>query len=162
MLRFLLQDDVKVNITFAKIRLKSNLNTKKTIMFTKKSLLFTKLGFTRLHSGFLCDIQGFVQVIPGTYKSDYSINNTAIDKIDLKANCIDGSIGNGFWEPILYSFALDQPPGYKLFREPRIKLFKVKKSGLSHFTFYLQDDDHKAVNFNGETVIFTCQLIKIC
>ena len=28
-------------------------------------------------------------------------------------------------------------------------------------TFYLEDGDHKSVNFNGETVNFTCQLNKI-
>ena len=28
-------------------------------------------------------------------------------------------------------------------------------------TFYLEDDDHKPVDFNGETISFTCQLIKI-
>ena len=30
---------------------------------------------------------------------------------------------NGIREPILYSFALDQPPGHKIHEEPRIKLF---------------------------------------
>ena len=28
-------------------------------------------------------------------------------------------------------------------------------------TFYLEDDDHKPIDFNGETISFTCQLIKI-
>ena len=37
----------------------------------------------------------------------------------------------------------------------------MKKSVLSHVTFCLEDDDHKAVNFNGETISFTCQLNKI-
>ena len=32
---------------------------------------------------------------------------------------------------------------------------------LSHPIFYLEDDDHKPVDFNGETFSFTCQLIKI-
>ena len=37
----------------------------------------------------------------------------------------------------------------------------MNKSVLSHITFYLEDDDHKPVNFNGETIKFTCQLIEI-
>ena len=70
---------------------------------------------------------------------------------------------NGTREPILYSFALSSPPGHKIHKEPRIKLFKkVNKSVLSHITFHFEDDDHKAVDFNGETISFTCQLIKIC
>ena len=28
-------------------------------------------------------------------------------------------------------------------------------------TFYFEDDDHKPVDFNNETISFTCQLIKI-
>ena len=38
---------------------------------------------------------------------------------------------------------------------------KIKKSFLSHIRFYLEDDDHKPVDFNGKTISFTCQLIKI-
>ena len=64
-------------------------------------------------------------------------------------------------EPILYSFALSSLPAYKIYKEPRIKLFKkIIKPVLSHITFYFQDDDYKSVDFNGETISFTCQLIK--
>ena len=38
---------------------------------------------------------------------------------------------------------------------------KIKKSVLSHIIFYLEDDDYKAVNFNGETIRFTGQLNEI-
>ena len=101
-------------------------------------------------------------MIAGSYKSDESINITCIDKVHLKANCIQGSIVNGVREPILYSFALSSPPSHKIYKEPRVKLFKrINKSVLSHKTFYLEDDDHKAVDFNGELFNFTCQIIKI-
>ena len=69
---------------------------------------------------------------------------------------------NGTREPILYSFALDQPPNHKIYKEPKVKLFKkINKSVLSHITFYKQDDYYKAVVFNGEMISLTCQLIKI-
>ena len=43
-----------------------------------------------------------------------------------------------------------------------MKLYKkVNKSVLSHITFYLEDDDYKPDDFNGEKISFTCQLIKI-
>ena len=101
-------------------------------------------------------------MVEGLYKGDKPINITGIDKIHLKCDCILGSIINGIREPILYSFALSPPPGHKIYKEPRIKLFKkVKKSVLSHITFYFEDDDHKTVDFDGETISFTCQLIKI-
>ena len=100
-------------------------------------------------------------MIAGSYKGDIPINITGIDKIPLKSDCIDGSIVDGVREPILYSFALSAPPGYKLYKKSRVKLSKkVNKSVLSHITFYLEDDDHKPIDFNGETISFTCQLIR--
>ena len=77
----------------------------------------------------------------------------------LKCDCINGSFLNGLPEPNLCSFALNKPLGHKTYEEPRIKLFKkINTSVLSHITFCLEDDDHKEVNFNGETINFTCQL----
>ena len=53
-------------------------------------------------------------------------------------------------------------PVHNNFEEPKIKLFrKVNISVLSHVTIYLEDDDHKPVDFSNETVSFTFQLIKI-
>ena len=47
-------------------------------------------------------------------------------------------------------------------KEPRINLFeKLNKPVLSHTTFYVQNDDQKALDFNGETRSLTCELIKI-
>ena len=156
MLKYLHPKEVKVNITIDDVRLKSNLTTNKTIRFTKKSFFYVILGFTQSHSGELGDIEGFVQLIPGSYISDRPINISGIDKIHLKCDCIQGSIVNGTREPILYSYALSSPPGHKIFTEPRVKLFKkINKSVLSHITFYFEDDDHKPVDFNNETINFT-------
>ena len=161
-LKNILPDNVKVSVTIDDIRLKSNLKTNQTLIFTEKSFSYTILGFTKSRSYPLDDIDGFYQLIAGPYESDKPINITGIDKVHLKADCIQGSIVNGKREPILYSFALSSPPGHKIYKEPRVKLFKnVNKSVLSHITFYFEDDDHKPVDFNGETVSFTCQLIKL-
>ena len=101
-------------------------------------------------------------MILGLYEGNKPINITGIDKVHLKCDVVDGSTVNGVREPILYSFALDQPPGQKIYKEPKVKLFKkVNKSVLSHITFYVEDDDYKPVDFNGESILFTCQLIKI-
>ena len=161
-LKHILPNNVKVNITIDDIRLKSNLKINQTLIFTERSFFYTILGFTQSRSYPLDDIDSHYQIIAGSYKSDRPINVTGIDKIHLKCDCIQGSIVNGIREPILYSFALSSPPGHKIFKEPRIKLFKrINKSVLSHITFYFEDDDHKPVDFNNETISFTCQLIKI-
>ena len=161
-LKYILPDNVKVTITIDDIRLKSNIKTNQTLIFTEKSFFFTILGFTRSQSYPLDDIEGFYQLIAGSYKGDRPINITGIDKVHLKTDCIQGSIVNGKRKPILYSFALSSPPGHKIYKEPKVKLFKkVNKSVLSDINFYFEDDDHKPVDFNGETTSFTCQLIKI-
>ena len=161
-LKYILPDNVKVSVKIDDIKLKSNLKTNQTLIFTEKSFFYTILGFNRSRSYPLDDIDGFYQLIAGSYKSDRPINITGIDKIHLKCDCKEGSIVNGKREPISFSFALSSPPGHKIYKEPRIKLFKkVNKSVLSHIKFYFEDDDHKPVGFNGETISFTCQLIKI-
>ena len=123
-LKYILPDNVKVSVKKDDIKLKSNLKTNQTLIFTEKSFFYTILGFTRSHSYPLDDIYGFYQLIAGSYKSDKPINITGIDKSLLKCDCIQGSIVNGTREPILYSFALSSPPGHKIHKEPRIKLFK--------------------------------------
>ena len=161
-LKYISPDNVKVNVTIDDIRLKSNLKTNQTLIFTEKSFFYTILGFTQSRFYPLDDIDGFYQLIAGSYKSDKPINIIGIDKIHLKCDCVNGSVVNGVREPILYSFALSCPPGHKIFKEPRIKLFKkINKSVLSYITFYFEDDDYKPVDFQNETISFTCQLIKI-
>ena len=122
-LKNILPDNVKVNVTIDDVRLKSNLKVDQTLKFTGKSFFYTILGFTRSRSYPLDDINGFYQLIAGSYKGDRPNNFTGIDKIHLKCDCIQGSIVNGVREPILNSFALSSPPGHKIYKEPRVKPF---------------------------------------
>ena len=161
-LKNILPNNVKIDITIDERKYKTDLKVNQTLIFTNKSFFYTILGFTRSHSYPLDDIEGFYQLIAGLYKIERPINITGIDKVHLKCDCVQGSIVNGVREPILFSFALSSPPGHKIYKEPRIKLFKkINKSILSHMTFYFEDDDYKPVDFNGETISFKCQLIKI-
>ena len=110
----------------------------------------------------LAAIKEIFELFLGSYTSNKPINITGIDKILLKCDSNDGSIVNGIREFILFNFAPSSPTGHKIYKEPSIKLFKRdKKSVVSHTCFRLEDDDHNPVDFNGETVSFTCQLTKI-
>ena len=113
-LKYILPDNVKVSITIDDLRLKSNLKINQTLFFNEKSFFYTILGFRQSHSYPLDDIDGFYQLIKGSYKGDKPINITGIDKIHLKCDCIQGSIVNGKREPILFSFVLLSPPGHKI------------------------------------------------
>ena len=80
----------------------------------------------------------------------------------MKCDAIDGSVVNGVRQPILYKFVLDKPSGYKVFSEPETIHYKIiNKSVLNTITFYLEDDNDEVVDFNGETLTFTLQMIKI-
>ena len=122
------------------------------IRFDEKSFFSTILGFT----------PGWDYKHYNKYTSQKAVTLGNTNKIHLKCDCIDGSVVNGLRQPILYSFALDKLPGYKVFSEPEtIHYKKINKSVLNTITFYLQDNDHKEVDFNGETLFFTLQMIKI-
>ena len=114
---------MKVSVTIDDVRLKSYLKVNQTLIFTEKSFFHTTLGFTRSRSYPLDDIDGFSQLIAPSYKSDRPIIITGTDKINLKCDCINGSIVNGIRETILYSFALKSTPGHKLYIQPRVNFF---------------------------------------
>ena len=87
---------------------------------------------------------------------------TSSDKVNLKCDCVDGSIGNGIREQILFSFILSAPPGYKIIKEPTTVFLKKKnKTRLDTIQFFLEDSNHDRIDINGETLTFTVQIIKI-
>ena len=122
------------------------------IRFDEKSFFSTILGFT----------PGWDYKHYNQYLSQKILNLSSTIKIHLKCDCIDGSVVNGIREPILFSFVLDKPSGYKVFCQPEtIHYKKINKSVLNTITFYLEDDNNKVVDFNSETMTFTLQMIKI-
>ena len=84
------------------------------IRFDEKSFFSTILGFN--HEW---DYKHYNQ-----YISQKIVNLSNTNKIHLKCDVIDGSVINGIRQPILYSFALDKPSGYKVFCEPETIHFK--------------------------------------
>ena len=46
------------------------------------------------------------------------MNMNTVDKIQLKCDCIDGSVKIGVRQPILFNFNSNKPPEYKVFCEP--------------------------------------------
>ena len=84
------------------------------ISFDEKSFFSTILGFT---PG--CDYKHYNEHIS---QKIVKLNNT--NKIHLKSDVIDGSVQKNFRQPILFSFVLDKPSGYKVFREPETIHYK--------------------------------------
>ena len=132
-----------------------------TLRFDEKSFFHTLLGFEPYWD--YKPTNAIHADTPGVYTNDKIILNlNTISKIHLKCDRIDGSIQDGVRQPILFSFVLDKPSGYKVFCEPEtIHYNKINKSLLNTITFYLEDDNNEEVNFNGETLTFPLQMIKI-
>ena len=130
------------------ISMKSFLTTSNPIYFNSK--LNELLGFTDTN------------YIEGTHISEKPVMITTTDKVHLKCDCVDGSIVNGIREQFLFSFNLSSPPGYKIIKEPNVILYKkINKTRLDSIQFFLEDSNHNPVDFNGETLTFTIQIIKI-
>ena len=72
--------------------------------------------------------------------SDEFLSLSTKYKIDVKTNVIDGSVVNAIREPVLFSFVLNKPSGYKTKIEPQtIEQRKIKKSVMNTITFYLEN-----------------------
>ena len=122
------------------------------VRFDEKSFFSSILGFTPSW-----DYKHYNE-----YLSQKFVNLSNTNKIHLKCDAIDCSVVNGIRQPILYSFVLDKPAGYKNFCEPEtIHYKKINKSVLNTIKFYLEDDNNKEANFKEETLTFTLQMIKI-
>ena len=106
-------------------------------------------------------MEGFAQLIPGIYKSWKTSTIIGIEKVHFKKDYIYGCILDRVRQPILCVFALSSLPGHKIYKKPRIKLFKKRnKPALYHMSYYSEDVDHKPVDFNWESLRVTCQLNK--
>ena len=144
----LLYSDFKFNIKPDAISTKSVLTTSNPIHFNSE--LNKVLGFTQS------------DYPSGTHTSGKPVMIKTTDKVHLKCDCVDGSIVNGIREQILFSFNLSAPPGYKIIKEPTTVLYKlINKTRLNTIQFFLEDSNHNRVDFNGETLTFTIQIIKI-
>ena len=149
------RSDSKIVIEYDDITMKTKLVVRSGIIairFDEKSFFSTILGFT----------PGWDYKHYNNYISQKIVNLGSTNKIHLKCDVIDGSVVNGLRQSILYSFVLDKLPGYKVISEPETMHYKkINKSVLNTVTFYLEDDNNKEVDFNGETLTFTLQMIKI-
>ena len=142
-------------IEYDDIKMKTKLDVKAGIIairFDEKSFFSTILGFTSRW-----DYKHY-----NKYISQKIVNLSNTKKMHLKCDAIDGSVVNGIRNPILFSFVLDKKPGYKVFSEHEtIHYKKTNKYVLNTINFYLEDDNNEEVDFNGETMTFTLQMIKI-
>ena len=136
--------------------------TMKTKLVVRYGIIAIRFDEKSFFSSILRFIPGWDYKFYNKYTSQKIVNLGSTIKINFKCDVIDGSVLDGVRQPIIYSFVLDKLPGYKVFSEPEtIHYKKINKSVLNTITFYLEDDKNEEVDFNGETLTFTLQMIKI-
>ena len=90
----------------------------KTKLVVRSGIIAIKFN----EKSFFCNVLGFTPGLDykhyNKYISQKIVNLSSKNKINLKCDCIDGSIQDGVRQPILFSFVLDKPAGYKVFCEP--------------------------------------------
>ena len=136
--------------------------TMKTKLVVRYGIIAIRFDEKSFFTSILAFIPGWDYKFYKKHTSQKIVNLGGTNKKNLKCDVIDGSVLDGVRQPILYSFVLDKLPGYKVFSEPKtIHYKKINKSVLNTITFYLEDDNNEEVDFNGETLTFTLQVIKI-
>ena len=74
---------------------------------------------------------------------------------------MNGSIFDGCRQRISHNFVLYKPAGCQVFCAPETIHYRIiNKSVLNTITFYLEDDNHEQIHFNGRTLTFTPQMSK--
>ena len=96
-----------------------------TLSFDGKSFFNTSLGFVLYWDNKTTN--AFHVDSPGIYNNEKITKLSTIYKVHLKCDCIDGSLVNSLRQPILYSFVLDKPRGYKVFCESEAIHYKKNK-----------------------------------
>ena len=105
-----------------------------TLRFDEKSLFHTFLKFEPYWD--YKPTNAFNSIAPGTYCNDKVLYLYTTNKIHSQCDGIDGSFQDGVRQPILFSFVLDKPSGYKVFCEPETVHYKnISKSVLNIITF---------------------------
>ena len=115
-------DDITKNTRLILTRFGSTFGT---LRFDEKSFFIIFLGSTTFWD------YEFTNAIKaagsGVNTSKKILNLSKTDKINLKCDCINGTIEDGSGQPILYSFVGDKLAGYKVFCEPETLHYKKNK-----------------------------------
>ena len=92
------------------------------LRFDEKSFFDTLLGFTPFWN--YKPTNAIHADSSRVYTSDKNLELSSRSKIHSKCDVFDGSIQNGLRHPILFSFVLDEKPGFKVFCEPETIHYK--------------------------------------
>lgn len=142
-------DYLKSHVKDASLQLFCNNNTLKTfiyctkdILFSEKNTLGTLLGFNKntLKANIL-------------HESKLPVNILSTTVVRVECDIISGSYINGKPSHIIYEFAPNVPPGYRIIEIPKnIIYFPINHNNISSINIRLLDINNNLINLRGEEV----------
>lgn len=153
-----LSDFLTRNVTDCQFMLSCNNNTLKTNIFCSKNINFDKdnsisriLGFGRevLKSNILHESHKPISILPTTI-------------VRIECDIVSNSFVNGKPSHIIYEFAPNVPPGYRIVEIPKnIIYFPVNQKSVSYITIKILEANGHLVNLRKEGIQLYLHLKKI-
>ena len=143
--------------TNGKITIEPDMNTMKCIM----ELTQGALSFDVAKS--IASLQGFRKIVykQGKYTSHKIIDIMGFRTLNIRCNVLSGVKDNGNNTDTLYTSTLTEPPGYLInIIQTNILYQNVTKDRIECFEFHIKDEHGSLIDFNGDVLSFTVNLIK--
>lgn len=141
-----LKSNVKKGNTFS---LFCNNNTLKTFIYCSKDIHFEK-------ENSLGNVLGFgKQTLKANiiHESQLPVNILSTTVVRIECDIVSGSYINGKSSHIIYEFAPNVPPGYRIIEIPKnIVYFPVNQNNISSINVRLLDINNNLINLRGEEV----------
>lgn len=110
----------------------------------------------------IAPLLGFEHTILGRNQWHISPNRVKIigvNSLTIKSNVVGGSYSNGMESHILHQFFPSVPPGYKIIDRPQPVIYlPLITDTITELIIEIEDEQGRAVNFNGELVTLTLHL----
>lgn len=144
-----INDFLKRNVKDCDLKLTCNNNTLTTKLFCSKDIHFNK-------SNSIGAILGFGNEILRSNKwheSRFPISILPTTIVRIECDIVSGSFVNGIPSHIIYEFAPNVPPGYRIIEIPKnIIYFPVNHNSVSNITVKILDGANKLVNLRKEEI----------
>lgn len=144
-----IKDYIQSKVEDCVFKLFCNNNTLKTSIFCTKEIHFEKPNS-------IGDILGFGKVYLKSHKiheSPFTVNILSTPVVRIECDIISGSYINGKSSHIIYEFAPNVPPGYRIIEIPKnIIYFPVNRDTVNNINIRVLDINNNLVNLRGEEV----------
>ena len=110
----------------------------------------------------IASLPGFRKIVykKGKYKSQNIVDIMGFSTINIHYIVISGVKDNGNNTDILYTFTLTESPDYLINITPTNILYQnVTKDRIEYIEFHIKDEHGRPIDFNGDVLSFTLQLI---